>query len=48
MIDVIEQRLWIDPEEGLGKFCPICGAEHFNAGEFCTKCTDRMTDYDDE
>ena len=43
---MIEQRLWIDPEEGIGKFCAICGREHFNEGEFCTRCMDRMTDYE--
>lgn len=45
---MIEQRLWIDPEEGIGKICPICGREHFNEGDFCSRCLDRMTDYDYE
>ena len=38
---------WTDPQDCLGKFCPICGREHFNEGEFCSKCLDRMTnDYE--
>jgi hypothetical protein len=32
------------PHEDLGKFCPICGREHFNEGELCTRCKDRYTD----
>lgn len=43
--------VYFDPQDKLGKFCPTCGREHFNEGEFCTRCLERMTpdaDYDYE
>lgn len=40
---MIEQRLWDHPEEcGIGRYCVLCGREHFNEGELCTRCRDRM------
>lgn len=30
-----------DPPLEIGKFCELCGQEHFNEGELCTKCSER-------
>lgn len=32
--------MFFDPQQEKGKFCEICGTEHFNEGELCTRCAE--------
>lgn len=38
--------MFYDPQDKLGKFCPLCFVEHFNEGELCTRCTERLSKID--
>lgn len=31
-----------DPQTAKGHFCPICKREHFEEGELCTRCRERL------
>lgn len=33
-----------DPQTAKGKFCEVCGREHFEEGELCARCADRLAD----
>ena len=33
-----------DPQTEVGHICEICGDEHWNDGDICRRCAERMTD----
>lgn len=33
-----------DPQDKKGHICPECGREHFNEGDLCSKCRERLED----
>lgn len=47
MLDWIEGRLWIDPQEGRGHLCARCRCEMFGEEGICERCADRRVDAED-
>lgn len=37
-----------DPQTEVGHICEICGDEHWNDGDICRRCAERMTDEEKE
>jgi uncharacterized OB-fold protein len=44
---MIEGRLWIDPQEGEGHSCAVCGREIFGDKTLCERCANRLIDEED-